>query len=105
MSTVSIVSPSSVHPEAMISATDPSFDLIGEIKTAGLRIVCIGAGYVGGPTMCVALGAPLRGRQRTAPGDPAEATGAAAGARAAVGATSQPGEAWGGRPPKRPLPA
>ena len=28
----------------MISATDPSFDLISSIKTDGLKIVCIGAG-------------------------------------------------------------
>ena len=37
----------------LILTSDPSFDSISSIDLAGMRICCIGAGYVGGPTMAV----------------------------------------------------
>ena len=49
----STLPPPTVESPRLVSTADPAFHLIDSIKLDGLKIVCIGAGYVGGPTMAI----------------------------------------------------
>jgi len=66
------------HPLPLTCAprcSDPTWSAIDQVKVDGLKVVCIGAGYVGGPTMAIiaksesgcAAAPPKRARPATTP--------------------------------------